>query len=150
MRACRLKPYAVFEKDFQGHIFHRWWVDEWGNSLVLEKERLAVILNDPNIKKGTRTKTDLFFGQSILTTIAQSQSVLLTDNKLVCYGNDEFLRTFELPNTRIAPLTVGIDSLKLMKTFPLVKGDGLQIFPMKVKGMKEKLIETINQRKLLV
>lgn len=147
MRACRLKPYSVFEKGFNGNTFHRWWVDEWDNSIVLEKDKLVVILNDPNIKKRTNTKTDLFFGRSIPSTVEQSQTALLIDNRLVCYGHDEFLRAFELPNKRIAPISIGIDNLKQIKTSPL---DQKNIFPLQIKGMKEKLIETINQGKLLV
>lgn len=122
IKACRLKPYSIFIPKHKSKIkLERHWVDEFGNSLKLQKKALKIILNDTTIINNTSISTDLFFANSINKTICNGKSILIANGKFfdkdvvlaAVYGQDEYLRAFFYYNgwQRISALLLGMNTL---------------------------------------
>jgi hypothetical protein len=110
--SCRLKPITIFDDSFRAGRLEYWWVDEFGNSLLLADNKIKIVKNDQNIKINTKISTDLFYGKSILATSRISKSIALSGDHLVFYGNDEYFRCFDVTNgEKISPLEIDINEL---------------------------------------
>jgi hypothetical protein len=123
VKGCRLKPYSLFKrgKDATRLKFEPHWVDEFGNSLLAEKNSVRVVMNDVLLDKRTKISSDLFFGKSIDDTARDSQSVFILDGEYIkksClitfYGKDEYLRSFFFFEkwSRVSPLLLGMGTLR--------------------------------------
>src|SRR5579864_9284612 len=67
IKACRLKPYTYVFQGRSGKItLHRWWYDEFGNSLNITKhKKINIVYNDLSLNKRDIISTDLYYGLSI-------------------------------------------------------------------------------------
>lgn len=122
IKACRLKPYSAFSKGFDYKTtFERHWVDEFGNSLILNNKHFNILLNDLNINENTNISSDLFFGRSLKETIKYSKLIMIVsgkyDDKDFCllglFGEDEYLNTFMFSDKwfKVSSLFFGIRAL---------------------------------------
>lgn len=122
MKSCRLKPYSIFSGTFQSRkVFETYWVDEFGNSLIIENKKLKILMNDTQINKNTRISTDLFFANNIDDIAKNSKCALIINGVaenncyfVAFYGKDDYLRVFfcnkEL--VRVSPLLLGMNTLR--------------------------------------
>lgn len=86
IKACRLKPYSyVFKERDKNVVLHRWWFDEFGNSLNIVKKRIDIIYNDLRIDKKKIVSTDMYYGLSI------DKVVKISKLAYICLGKDEDL-----------------------------------------------------------
>lgn len=128
IKACRLKPYNyVFEGRNNELILHRWWLDEFGNSLKIVKKQINIIYNDLNLDRSKIICTDLYYNLLINKIVKMSKLVY------ICYGKDDdlyqdcFLITFlGIDNhlrtylylygkwEQVSPLLIGMNHLKLL------------------------------------
>jgi hypothetical protein len=114
IKSCRLKPYSVFTKKIKTETrLEKYWVDEYGNSLVISNENINVILNDLAIEKDIKISTDLFYGCSIEYFIDNGKIFLIIDNIISILGEDQYLRSFIFDERwiSVSPLILGIDIL---------------------------------------
>lgn len=128
IKACRLKPYSFIANKNSELILHRWWYDEFGNSLkIVKNKRLKLILNDLSIDKNYLVCTDLYYGLSVDKIIKMSKLGFLFFGKeedlnsnvamFAFLGIDNHLRCFMYlydKLTQVSPLYLGIDNLKLI------------------------------------
>ncbi len=114
IKACRLKPKNY---DINKLSLQREWHDEFGNSLLIDKnKKIKIILNDFHIDRSD-VSTDIYYGHTIYNSMKISKSLLLQKNNnyifMALYGMDNFLRSF-LYNERcirVSPLMLGHNSL---------------------------------------
>lgn len=122
---CRLKPYKYNSNFNRKLILRRHWIDEFGNSLIIEDKKLKIIENDLSIDKNLIKYTDLYFGLNIEKISKISKVLYLSTGKdedfnqdccvLTFLGVDNYLRTFVLYNGKLeikSALCLGIDNLK--------------------------------------
>lgn len=136
IKACRLKPHDyVFEKRDERIILHKWWFDEFGNSLVIGKKRkVRIILNDLKLDRKRIVGTDLYYGLSLDKVAKMSKLCHLVAGKdedlyEECYllsflGIDEHLRSYLYwygEWQQVSPLIMGMKSLKLLADHKDVK-----------------------------
>jgi hypothetical protein len=90
IKACRLKPHSfIFGKKDKRLILHKWWVDEFGNSLkVIKNKKIKIIGNDLSIPSNKIVCTDLYYGLP-LDKIAKMSKLLY-----LCHGKDEDLQEY--------------------------------------------------------
>lgn len=126
IRACRLKPYEyIFKGRNKDLILHRWWFDEFGNSLKIEKKNINIIYNDLNLDQEKLVCTDLYYGLSIkqiskisklFYLIAGKDEDLLQDCFIISFlGIDNHLRSYLYLYgewQQISSLLLGISHLK--------------------------------------
>lgn len=104
MRACRLRP----EVSTRGPLsttpqLERWWIDECGNSLLLQGKRIKIKFNDLNVRRDKIQCTDLYANASLpdlgviskLLFICSGMEEHTTKGAYVLsfLGRDNFLRT---------------------------------------------------------
>lgn len=102
---CRLKPHDLIFGDFSIHEMklHYHWIDEWGNSLFIEKNKnLKLQLNNLLLNQEKIVKTDLYGNLSLEKIASISKLVFYLDGKdedffspyiiLGFVGIDNFLR----------------------------------------------------------
>src|SRR6185295_2676581 len=67
IKSCRLKPHShIFEGKNNKLTLHRWWFDEFGNSLkIVKNKRIKLIYNDLSLSRDRVVCTDLYRGLSI-------------------------------------------------------------------------------------
>src|SRR5271167_2680415 len=67
IKACRLKPYDyVFNGRGNKLVLHRWWFDEYGNSLELVKNKtIKLTFGDLRLDRKQIISTDLYYGLSL-------------------------------------------------------------------------------------
>ena len=112
IKTGRLKPYQIFIGEFKKDRLANWWVDEFGNSLLIKSNKLSVRLTDPDIKEEVSRKTDLFGLRSIVETMKISKSLILVDDLLLFYGRDEYFRCFyKISRERASVLEVRLEVL---------------------------------------
>lgn len=128
IRSTRLKPYSlIFERYHEKLILHNWWIDEYGNSVYLNKKKPNIIANDLRIDKSKLTSTDLYEHLSIDKVAKISKLVYFLNGKeedfysdhivLSFLGIDGFLRTFVYLYEEWQPypsLLLGIKTLSSM------------------------------------
>lgn len=129
IKSCRLKPYLyVFEDKDKILKLHKWWFDEFGNSLKIDKnKRIKLTYNDLSLKIDKINSTDLYYGLSI------NKIAKISKLAHCCFGKDEdlyencaiitfmgldnYLRSYMLLYGRwqqISPLLLGIHNLKVI------------------------------------
>jgi len=127
IKACRLKPYDyIFQERTEKVVLYKWWFDEFGNSLVVNKyKRLEIVLNDLRLDKKRIVSTDLYYGLGIDKIVKMSKLVHLVHGKdediyqdccLINFlGIDEHLRSYLYWHDewqQVSPLIIGLTSLK--------------------------------------
>lgn len=117
IKYCRLRPYSIFDNDItKKYKLETHWIDEFGNSLYLEKNNSNIVFND--VKQNV-ISSDLFYGLDIKNTIDissyafVSHSTLTKNIQTTCLiGKDRYLRCFNnLKSEKISPLYLGIENL---------------------------------------
>lgn len=127
IKACRLKPYDyIFNERTDKVILYKWWFDEFGNSLIINKyKRLEIIPNDLRLDRKKIVSTDLYYGLSLDKITKMSKLVHLVHGKdedlyedcciLTFLGIDEHLRSYLYwygEWQQVSPLVVGLTGLK--------------------------------------
>ncbi len=127
IKACRLKPYDyVFEERDNNITLHKWWFDEFGNSLSLIKSKqIQVTYNDLRLDRKKIVCTDLYYGLSLDRITKMSKLVhlvvgkdddLYQDCNLITFlGIDEHLRSYSYLYgewQQVSPLVLGVKELK--------------------------------------
>jgi hypothetical protein len=123
VRGCRLRPYSIFQPTVNNSKtkFEYHWVDEFGNSLKVEKAGTNIIMNDVTLDDRVKISSDLFFGTSIDDTAQNSKAVFIVNGKydnnccfLTFYGNDEYLRSFFFfkKMSRVSSLLLGMNTMR--------------------------------------
>lgn len=123
IKSIRLKPYSlIFEKYHERLILHKWWIDEYGNSLILNKKKPEIILNDLKIDKSKLTSTDLYGHLSIDKVAKISKLVYFFSGKEEDFYSDHMILSF-----------LGIDGF--LRTFIYLYGEWI-IYPSLLLGVK--------------
>jgi hypothetical protein len=127
IKACRLKPYSyLFESKNAKLVLHRWWVDEFGNSFkIIKNKRIRIIYNDLELDKDKIVCTDLYHGLSLDRVARTSKLVHLSAGRdddfndhcffITFLGIDNYLRSYmQLYGEwqQVSPLLLGMRSLK--------------------------------------
>lgn len=127
IKACRLKPYSLFsQKKDERLVLHRWWFDEYGNSLrIVKNKRIKITYGDLELDRKNIVCTDLYYGLSIDKIAKMSKLVHLYSGKdedlyedcavLTFVGLDNYLRSYVYMYGEwkpISPLTLGMRLLK--------------------------------------
>jgi len=122
---CRLKPYK-YNAGFNRKLnLKTHWVDEFGNSLIIEDKKINILENDLSLEDKNIKYTDLYFGLSIDKICKISKMLYIAFGKdedfnqdyyvFNFYGMDNYFRTFVIYNGQIerkSPLCLGIKNLK--------------------------------------
>jgi hypothetical protein len=129
IKACRLKPYDyVFNERSRKLELHRFWFDEYGNSMELVKnKRIRLTFGDLRLDRKRIISTDLYYGLSLDRVAKMSKLVYLCAGKdedlyqdcflLNFLGMDNYFRTYLHWYGEwqpVSPLTVGMKHLKLL------------------------------------
>lgn len=129
LKACRLKPYDyVFQDRSERMVLHRWWFDEYGNSLdIIKNKRIRLVYGDLRINRSKLVSTDLYYGLSLDRVAKMSKLVYLCagkdeDQYQDCYlltflGVDNYFRTYLYwygEWQQVSPLVMGMKHLKLL------------------------------------
>ena len=102
-KMCRLKPYDTIFGKTEKIELHRWWIDEFGNSVhILKNKKIEIDFNDLNVDRSVLTSTDLYAGLSPHKLYMMSKVAYLLVGKergqdhfiLALLGIDDYLRTF--------------------------------------------------------
>jgi hypothetical protein len=127
IRACRLKPYSyVFEERDNKITLHRWWFDEFGNSLkIVKNKRIKLVYNDLSLDRDKIVCTDLYHGFSMERLAKTSKLLHLCAGKdedslencffVTFLGIDNYLRSYmflEDQWQQVSPLLLGMKQLK--------------------------------------
>jgi len=136
IRACRLKPYShIFEGKTSKLVLHRWWFDEFGNSLkIIKNKRIRITYNDLSLNKDKVVCTDLYRGLSLDRIAKTSKLVHVVAGKdddfnencffITFLGIDNYLRSYmNLYGEwqQVSPLLLGMRSLKYLARHTDVK-----------------------------
>jgi len=127
IKVCRLKPYDyVFDERSERIILYKWWFDEFGNSLSMEKsKKVELIHNDLRLDRKRIVSTDLYYGLALEQVAKMSKLVHLVSGKdedvyedcaiLTFLGIDDHLRSYLYwygEWQQVSPLVMGMRSLK--------------------------------------
>jgi len=127
IKACRLKPYDfVFNNRNTKLVLHRQWVDEYGNTLnIVKNKRIKIVYNNLAINRQDIICTDLYFGLSIDRVAKMSKLVflcalkeeetLVTQFFVALLGLDNYLRVYACIDgawSQVSPLCLGMKALK--------------------------------------
>lgn len=127
IRACRLKPHSfIFTDRSTKLVLHRWWIDEFGNSLkIIKNKKIKITFNDLSLDKSQIICTDLYYGLSIDKIAKMSKLVFLCVMKeeetyhnqlfITFLGIDNYFRTYVNLNgewCQISSLYLGIKYLR--------------------------------------
>lgn len=121
-KSCRLKPYSiVFENAPTKIELHRWWIDEFGNSVKIVKKKIEIIYNDLLLDGKKIISTDLYYGLSVdkIVKISKLAHIFIADDYVIItlLGIDNYLRSylnFENEVIQVSPLLLGLENLKLI------------------------------------
>lgn len=126
IKACRLKPHDyIFQEKDNRIILHRWWFDEFGNSLKIDKKKPKIVCNDLSLDREKIVCTDLYYGLSIdkVAKISKMAHIMIGKDEdllddcffLTFLGIDNYLRSFVYLQDewqQISPLLLGLKNLK--------------------------------------
>jgi hypothetical protein len=127
IKACRLKPHSfVFQDRATKLVLHRWWFDEFGNSLhFIKNKKMRIIYNDLNLDRSQIVCTDLYYGLSVDKIAKMSKLMFLSLMKedetyhdqifITFLGLDNYLRSYVNLNgswLQVSPLCLGMRALK--------------------------------------
>lgn len=131
IKSCRLKPHTyLFEERNDKIVLHRWWVDEFGNSLHITKhKKIHLVYNDLHLDKKKIICTDLYYGLSIDKIVKMSKLAYLCAGKdedlyqdcylLTLLGIDDYLRCYLYwygEWQQVSPLWMEMKLLRLLAT----------------------------------
>lgn len=145
---CRLKPYKYNSRFNIKLLLRRHWVDEFGNSLILEKKKIKIIENDMSLDPKHIKYTDLYEGVGIENVSKISKLFYLYYGKdedtnedyymFAFLGIDNYIRVFVFYQCKwynFSPLSLGIKNLRKItenedvKVFAKINGKDVVIFP---------------------
>ncbi len=126
IKSCRLKPHSyVFEDKNEKIVLHRWWFDEFGNSLKIEGKTVKIIYNDLALEQDKIVCTDLYYGLSLEKIakmsklahvfIGKDEDLLQDCFFLTFLGIDNYLRSYMFLQgewQQVSPLLLGVKNLK--------------------------------------
>lgn len=127
LKFCRLKPHSfIFKKRDTKLILHRLWIDEFGNSLRIVKNKgIRITYNDLALDKARIICTDLYYGLSIDKIAKMSKLMFLSSMKeeetyqtqffITFLGLDNYLRSYVNLDgewLQVSPLCLGMSALK--------------------------------------
>lgn len=127
IKACRLKPHDyIFEEKDNKITLHKWWFDEFNNSLnIIKSKRIRITYNDLRLDRKRVTCTDLYAGLTLDRVAKMSKLVHAIVGKdeddyqdcclLTFLGLDEHLRTYlywQGEWQQVSPLLLGMKDLK--------------------------------------
>lgn len=126
IKSCRLKSHRyVFQTRDRKVELHRWWFDEFGNSLHLDGKKPRLVENDLSIPRTHLISTDLYYGFSLEKIVKISKLMYVSFGKdddmqqdcvIVAFlGIDNYLRCFTYLYgewTQVSPLLLGMQTLK--------------------------------------
>lgn len=134
--SCRLKPYSfIFDKFRSRLVLHRHWIDEYGNSFLIGKDKKAkVVANDLTIEQDKLICTDLF-GALPIHKIAKISKTLFfiagkdEDNYEDCFifaflGLDGYLRCFYYAYEKwsaLSPLLLDLEVLEIFSRNQVIR-----------------------------
>lgn len=123
IKMCRLKPYELVygrkSKWLKTKLYNH-WIDEFGNSLKISKNKRLKIIDDPELKDKKVVCTDLYdclpldkIGKmSKLLYLLIGKDSNSKDHAIICFtGLDNYFRTYSLNNgewEQIPPIKLGI------------------------------------------
>ena len=127
IRSCRLLPSDyVVQYENKTKLFNK-WLDEYGNSLILDKKTPNIIYNDLSVDHSKLVCTDLYSGLAISQIALMSKKVFLIAGKdedqhddcflLSFLGLDDFLRSYLFLYgewRQVSPLLLGLENLQLL------------------------------------
>lgn len=129
LKACRLKPYDyIFTERNPKLVLHRWWFDEFGNSLdIIKNKRIRITYGDLRLDTSKIVCTDLYRGLSLDRVAKMSKLAYLCAGKdedlyedcylLTFLGVDNYFRTYLYwygEWQTVSPLMMGMKHLKLL------------------------------------
>lgn len=145
---CRLKPYGYNTRFNRKLFLRKHWVDEFGNSLILDGKKIKIVENNLEVDMDEVKQSDLYFGLPLSKICKISKLMHLsigTDEDfledcavLTLLGIDDCFRTFCLYNgevRRYSPLSIGLNNLRKLlrnmdvKIFNNLKNEGRVIYP---------------------
>lgn len=135
IKICRLKPEVYLNNEPMPLIPHKWWIDEFHNSLKFVNKKPVIIYNDLNINREVVT-TDIYYGLPIEKIVKFSKLMYIyfgqdedlndTCGIITFWGIDGYLRSFMYMYgewIRVSPLLLGFKHLQ-----NLVKNKNTQLF----------------------
>jgi hypothetical protein len=124
IKSCRFRSNIILTSESR-ITAHKKWIDDWGNSINLSKNKIKVIFNDLLINKENLFSTDLYSGLDLERVIKISTLAFIglgrddDLNKNCCllsfFGIDRFFRTFLLLYDewkKVAPILIGVHNLR--------------------------------------
>jgi len=128
IKGCRLKPYEVIFEGNRKLVLHRWWFDEFGNSLKIAKnKKIEIHYNDLSIDREQLVCTDLYHGLSLnkISKISKLAYICAGPDEdtyeesffLTFLGIDNYLRSYMYLYgewQQVSPLLLGIKNLRLL------------------------------------
>lgn len=135
IRICRLKPYDhVFSERETKTSLHRWWFDEFGNSLIIKSKNVSILYNDLRLPRKEIVGTDLYYGLTMDSVAQMSELVHLMagkdeDSHRDCFllsflGLDKHLRSYLFLYEewqQVSPLMMGIKNLEALANSTSIK-----------------------------
>jgi hypothetical protein len=125
IKLCRMKPYSLWTGELtKKTAVEKYWVDEFGNSLVIDKDTkiISILMNDTSLEFNTTVCTDLFYNNlEWIKENCKNVCVVLGSyfgkrvEIITYFGNDEYLRSFIICDGecfRISSLLLGVKSLE--------------------------------------
>jgi hypothetical protein len=132
IKSCRLKPYDfLFGIKSNKVVLHRQWVDEFGNSLHIEKDKsLTLTYGDLSLDRSKLISTDLYYGLSLDRIAKMSKLIYVCSGTeeenqqetifLTFVGLDHYLRSYLYSCgewQQVSSLFLGIEHLKLLSHY---------------------------------
>jgi hypothetical protein len=128
IKSCRLKPYLYLEDKEPKTILYKWWVDEFGNSLKITKnKKLHITYNDLAIDREKIVCTDLYSNLEISKIFKISKLAYMSvgieedfyqDSYMISLlGMDDYWRSYLFLYdewVQVSPLLLGTETLKLI------------------------------------
>lgn len=127
IKSCRLKPLQYIENKSPNIILYKKWIDEFGNSLnLIKNKRIQISYNELAINRDKLSCTDLYYGLSInkvakISKLAYICAGVEEDFYQPCYmltflGLDNYLRTYMYYDEwqQVSPLYLGMKNLKFI------------------------------------
>ena len=126
IKSCRLKPYSYFfEEKNPKLILHKWWFDEFGNSLqITTGKKIKITYNHLSLDKSQIVCTDLYYGLSLDKVAKLSKLAYLYIGKdedlyencaiITFLGIDNYLRSYMYLYgewQQVSPLLLGMKHL---------------------------------------
>jgi hypothetical protein len=127
IKACRLFPINYLKDRDPKIVLHRHWIDEFGNSLkIIKNKKIKITYNDLSIDKNKLYCTDLYYGLSIDNIIKISKLAFICAGfdedtlepiyYITLLGIDNYFRTYFYDDDwqQISTLHIGMNNLKLI------------------------------------